>query len=106
MFDKIGRIAMAPPGRPIVAIAADGSSRETYATARKAAEATGVSHTTITQGRQSLTKHGGTSSSSTATPANPSSNELRLSRPKTEHERRLCFTTCRVQMANSSRSSV
>ena len=50
---------MAPPGRPIVAITADGSSRATYATARKAAEATGVSHTTITRGAKSLAKHGG-----------------------------------------------
>ncbi|GAQ93194.1 hypothetical protein KFL_013530040 [Klebsormidium nitens] len=49
---------MAPPGRPIVAIAADGSSRQTYATARKAAEVTGVPHATIARGAKSLAKHG------------------------------------------------
>jgi hypothetical protein len=49
---------MAPPGRPIVAIAADGSSRQTYATARKAAEVTGVPHATIARGVKSLAKHG------------------------------------------------
>jgi hypothetical protein len=32
---------MAPPGKAIVAIATDGSSREAYATARKASESTG-----------------------------------------------------------------
>jgi hypothetical protein len=49
---------MAPPGRPIVAIAADGSSRETYATVRKASQATGVPHATIARGAKSLAKHG------------------------------------------------
>jgi hypothetical protein len=49
---------MAPAGKPIVAIAADGSSRQTYATVRKAAEATGVPHATIARGAKSLAKHG------------------------------------------------
>ena len=40
-----------------MAIAADGSSRQTNGSARKAAEATGVSHTTITKGAKSLAKN-------------------------------------------------
>jgi hypothetical protein len=49
---------MAPAGKPIVAIAADGSSRQTYATARKASEATGVPHASISKGCKNLAKYG------------------------------------------------
>jgi hypothetical protein len=50
---------MAPAGKPVVAIGADGSSRQTYATARKASDATGVPHASISKGAKTLTKYGG-----------------------------------------------
>lgn len=49
---------MAPPEKPVVAIAADGNSWQTSTTARKASEAIGVPHASIARGARSLAKHG------------------------------------------------